>query len=95
MRTTIAAAALFFLTIPAWAQDAAHAQHHPQVPSPPATSSDKIPAETAPGRMGMKKGMMDHCKTMQEQKSGDAKPLDKNAGRSADCAMMHQKMHNS
>lgn len=95
MKTTIVGAALFFLTIPAWAQDAAHGQHHPQAPSPPAASPDKVPADAVPDKLGMKKGMMDHCEMMQEQKSGDAKSLDKNMNKSANCATMHHRMRSS
>lgn len=85
MKITIAAAALLFLAGPTWAQDAAHAQHHPQAPS--AAPADKVPAESASGKMDM----MKHCKMMQGP--GDAGNRAQSMDKKMDCPMHKEKPH--
>ncbi len=81
MKTLFAAAAMIFLSSPAFAQNAAPPAHDHAAPSQSAApgSASQMP------KTGMKPGMkmMEHCKMM--QKDTDKKGMD--------CHAMHQKMH--
>ena len=81
MKALFAAAAMIFLSPPAFAQNAAPPVHDHAAPSQSAApgSASQMP------KTGMKPGMkmMEHCKMM--QKDTDKKGMD--------CHPMHQKMH--